>query len=112
MKLNAVTVKNCRLLQKLEPFGQDNQNPVFLFKDVRVVEKRLLGKDQSHLKLKVDDPNTPKKENITVDSIAFKKGDLSSSIKTGDSISFTANLNLNVWNGYISPQLVVKDFLD
>ncbi len=111
MKLNAVTVKNCRLVQKLEPFGQENPNPVFLFKQVRVVEKRLLGKSQDHLKLKIDDPNTSKKENITVDSIAFKKGELDSKIKVGDLINFTANLNLNIWNGYISPQLVVKDFL-
>ena len=32
-------------------------------------------------------------------------------IKVGDLIDFTANLSLNIWNGYTSPQLVVKDFL-
>jgi single-stranded-DNA-specific exonuclease len=103
MKLNAVSVKNCRLMQKLEPFGLENSNPVFLFKQVRVVEKRLLGKNKEHLKLKIGD--------LGVDSIAFRKGDLDSSIKVGDLIDFTANLNLNVWNGYTSPQLVVKDIL-
>ena len=111
MKLNAVTVKNCRLIKKLEPFGMDNLEPVFLFKQVRVVEKRLLGSNQDHLKLKVDDPSTPVKENILIDSIAFKKGEFDSQIKVGDLIDFTANLSLNVWNGYTSPQLVVKDFL-
>jgi single-stranded-DNA-specific exonuclease len=111
MKLNAVTVKNCRLVKKLEPFGVGNPDPVFLFKQVRVVEKRLLGSTADHLKLKIDDPTTPQKENIIVDSIAFKKGDYDSKIKVGDLIDFTANLSLNIWNGYTSPQLVVKDFL-
>lgn len=111
MKLNAVTVKNCRLIKKLEPFGIGNPDPVFLFKQVRVVEKRLLGSTGDHLKLKIDDPTTPQKENIIVDSIAFKKGEFDSKIKVGDFIDFTANLSLNIWNGYTSPQLVVKDFL-
>ncbi len=111
MKLNAATVKNCCLIKKLEPFGIGNPDPVFLFKQVRVVEKRLLGSTGDHLKLKVDDPTTSQKENILVDSIAFKKGDLDSKIHVGDLIDFTANLNLNIWNGYTSPQLVVKDFL-
>ena len=111
MKLNAVTVKNCRLVKKLEPFGIGNPDPVFLFKQVRVVEKRLLGSTGDHLKLKIDDPTTPQKENVIVDSIAFKKGEFDEKIKVGDLIDFTANLSLNIWNGYTSPQLVVKDFL-
>jgi len=111
MKLNAVTVKNCRLVKKLEPFGIGNPDPVFLIKQARVVEKRLLGSTGDHLKLKIDDPTTPQKENIIVDSIAFKKGDYDSKIKVGDLIDFTANLSLNIWNGHTSPQLVVKDFL-
>lgn len=103
MKLNAVNVKNCRLIKKLEPFGVGNPDPVFLFKQVRVVEKRLLGANQDHLKLKVGDS--------MVDTIAFKKGEYDSKIKVGDLIDFTANLSLNIWNGYTSPQLVVKDIL-
>jgi len=103
MKLNAATVKNCRLIKKLEPFGVGNLDPVFLFKQVRVVEKRLLGANKDHLKLKVGDS--------MVDTIAFKKGEYDSKIKVGDLIDFTANLSLNIWNGYTSPQLVVKDIL-
>jgi len=99
MKLSAVTVKNCKLVQKLEPFGIENIEPIFLFKDVLVTQKRLLGQKQEHLKLKLDN----------IDAIAFKKGDIESTIQVGDSISFTARLNLNIWNGNISPQLIIKD---
>lgn len=111
MKLSAVNNKNCRLIKKLEPFGIENSEPVFLFKQVRVVEKRIIGTNGDHLKLKIDDPKTTRTENILVDSIAFKKGDFDSKIKTGDVIDFTASLVLNIWNDRVSPQLVVKDFL-
>jgi len=101
MKLSAVTVKNCKLVQKLEPFGIENLEPIFLFKDILVTQKRLLGQKQEHLKLKLDN----------IDAIAFKKGDIESTIKVGDSINFTARLNLNIWNGNTSPQLIIKDIL-
>ncbi|MDD4106747.1 MAG: DHHA1 domain-containing protein, partial [Candidatus Shapirobacteria bacterium] len=111
MKLSAVNIKNCRLIKKLEPYGIENLEPVFLFKQVRVVEKRIIGTNSDHLKLKIDDPQTTRTENILVDSIAFKKGDFDSKIKTGDVIDFTASLVLNIWNDRVSPQLVVRDFL-
>ena len=111
MKLNAVTVDNCQLIQKLEPFGIDNHEPLFKFINLRITDIRLLGQKQEHLKLKVDDPSTPKNENITIDSIAFKKGDFGKNLKIGDTISFVAKLNLNLWNNVLSPQLIVNDIL-
>lgn len=113
MKLSAVTIKNCKLVQKLEPFGIENPEPIFLFKNIKIIQKRLLGQNQEHLKLKVDDPETKSKENIFagIDAIAFKKGELDKHMKVGDLISFTARLNLNIWNGNTSPQLVIKDIL-
>lgn len=111
MKLSAVNIKNCRLIKKLEPFGIGNPEPVFQFNDLRVTDIRLLGQNQEHLKLKVDDPSTPQNENIILDSIAFKKGDLGKNLKVDDTISFTAKLNLNFWNGSVYPQLIVNDIL-
>jgi single-stranded-DNA-specific exonuclease len=111
MKLNAVTTTNCRLISRLEPFGLGNPEPVFLFKQVKVLDKRLLGSAKNHLKLKVDDPATAKPENIALDCIAFKKGDWDKKINIGDLIDFTASLSLNTWNGRTFPQLVVKEIL-
>ena len=109
MKLSAVTIKNCRLIGKFEPFGIDNSKPLFLFKNLRIIQKRVLGATGDHLKLKLDDPATDKLENIPADAIAFKKGDLDSQFKTGDLINIIASLDLNVWNGQTSPQLIVKE---
>ncbi|MDD2225079.1 MAG: single-stranded-DNA-specific exonuclease RecJ [Candidatus Shapirobacteria bacterium] len=109
MKLSAVNIKNCRLIGKLEPFGIDNTKPLFLFKNLRIIQKRVLGSTGDHLKLKLDDPNTNKLENIPADAIAFKKGDLDNQFQNGDLINIIASLDLNIWNGQTSPQLIVKE---
>lgn len=111
MKLSAVTVKNIKALRQLEPFGIGNPEPLFLFKNLRVVSKRLLGANHDHLKLKLDDPETKYPENIIADAIAFKKGDYDAKIQTGDLISLVAKLDLNVWQGTVTPQLVVKEII-
>ena len=99
MKLSAVNIKNCKLINKFEPFGIDNPKPLFLFKNLKIIQKRVLGSTGDHLKLQFDG----------VDAIAFKKGDLDKTLNIGDSINIIASLDLNVWNGSVTPQLVVKE---
>jgi single-stranded-DNA-specific exonuclease len=99
MKLSAVNLKNCHLINKFEPFGIDNNKPLFLFKDVVITQKRVIGSTGDHLKLKFDD----------IDAVAFKKGDLGKTLKVNDSINLIASLDLNTWNGTTSPQLIIKE---
>ena len=44
-------------LQKLEPYGMGNEEPIFLLPEVRVVEAAKLGADGKHLRLTVWDHN-------------------------------------------------------
>lgn len=101
MNLNAVTLKNCRLIKKLEPFGIGNPEPQFLFKNLPITQKRLLGSKQEHLKLNFSG----------IDAIAFKKGELDKDLKVGDSVNVLAKLNINTWGSSVSPQLIVNDIL-
>jgi single-stranded-DNA-specific exonuclease len=99
MDLSAVNLKNCRLISQFEPFGIDNPKPLFLFKNLCISQKRILGSTGDHLKLKFNN----------IDAIAFKKGDLDKTLKIGDPVDLIASLDLNIWNGSTSPQLVVKE---
>lgn len=109
MKLSAVNVKNCKLINKLEPFGIDNPKPVFLFKNIRIVQKRAIGLMGDHLKLKLDDPQTSKVENIIADAIAFKKGNLADKFKDFSLVNIIASLDLNTWNDSVTPQLIINE---
>ncbi len=44
-------------LQKLEPYGVGNEEPIFLLPEVRVIEAAKLGADGKHLRLTVWDQN-------------------------------------------------------
>ncbi len=109
MKLSAATSKNYFTLKKLEPFGMGNQEPLFIFRDLVVVSKRLVGSTGDHLKLKLDDPSTKNIENIGTDAIAFRQGRMDPQIKTGSRIDIVAHLDMNTWNGLSFPQLMVKE---
>ena len=99
MDLSAVNIKNCKLINNFEPFGIDNPKPLFLFKNLFISQKRVIGSTSDHLKLKFGN----------IDAIAFKKGELDKTINVGNCVNLIASLDLNIWNGSISPQLMVKE---
>jgi single-stranded-DNA-specific exonuclease len=97
----AITLKNIKLIKQLEPFGIGNPEPLFLFKQVKITSKRVIGSNGDHLKLKLD----------KLDAIAFKKGDLDKDLNIGDKIDVIAKLDSNTWNNVTLPQLIVKEII-
>ncbi|MBU4210344.1 single-stranded-DNA-specific exonuclease RecJ [Patescibacteria group bacterium] len=101
MEMGAVKLSNCKAIEKLLPFGMENQEPMFWFKNVKVAQKRLVGGDKSHLKLVLGDN--------FVDAIAFKKGYLFEQLKTGACVDIVAGMEINSWGGKQKPQLMVRE---
>jgi len=89
-------------LREFEPAGIGNSKPTFLTKDVDVIEIKAVGKDMSHLKLKLA------KAPALFDAIAFGKGELVKKIKKGDKIDVVYSIEENIWNGNRNLQLMVK----
>lgn len=104
----ALSLKNIKAIQDLQPFGIGNPQPLFLFKDLELLNHKLLGKDQSHLKLTLKDPRHP--QNF-IDAIAFKKGDYAKNLNPPQLISLVASLDINTWNSHSKPQLIVQEIL-
>ncbi len=51
LTINEVTLENYRQLEKLAPFGKDNPKPLFLFKNLKISEVKIFGKEKKHLEL-------------------------------------------------------------
>ncbi len=51
LKAEAVNLKLCEDLLKLMPFGASNEEPVFLTKNMRIIQAKTLGKEKQHTKL-------------------------------------------------------------
>ena len=98
-----ITYSLCHSLKKLAPFGQGNPTPTFVSKDVEIAGARLVGKDGSHLKLKL------KKDDKYFDAIGFGLGGVYKDELRGKTVDIAYAVEENIWNGNISLQMKLKD---
>ena len=98
-----VTFENITEINKLQPFGCGNFEPVFMMLDMNVVEIKLIGNTFKHLKM------TLKKDGKLFDTIAFGMGDKYQDIINSKTIHIACYIQNNVWNGYSKIQLRILD---
>jgi len=96
-----------KALGKLEPFGQGNPEPNFLVRGLKVVDIKLIGSHNDHLKLKLSDSEEAS-FNI-VDAVGFGLGSLYGQIHPGCLVDAVFNLQENVWQGNKALQLKISD---
>ena len=91
-------------IQKLEPFGMKNPEPVFLTKAFIIEDIRLVGNGNKHLKLNLGS----KISNLKFEGIYFGGGE-GNKLTVGDSVDVVYTIDENEWNGYKKLQLKIKD---
>jgi len=88
-------------LKWLQPTGYGNPSAIFASRNLRVKKYRTVGKENSHLKLTVNDGG------ITIDGIAFRQGYWNENLPKYIDLVF--NLEINEFRGQRSLQLNIKD---
>lgn len=88
----------------LEPFGFGNPQPVFAFEGFKAGSVDLVGKDKTHLRLRLDGPV---QDNIW--AIGFSQAPLVHNIDKGSFLQVAGMLSLNRWNGHTSVQVQFTD---
>jgi single-stranded-DNA-specific exonuclease len=89
-------------LEKLQPTGYGNPEPLFIARNLRVTQSRTVGRDQSHLKLTLADGRGKQ-----VDAIAFRMGHWQADMPAAVDVAF--QFEQNEYNGRITPQMNVRD---
>ena len=93
-------------LDLFNPFGPENENPVFLTKDVRDAgSSKLVGKGFRHIKLEVIDHTTE----MSMPGIAFSQQDFYQRIKSGQPVDICYTIEENTHGGKSFTQLMIKD---
>ncbi len=100
--LKDINVKDVEQLQLLEPYGESNPVPIFLYKNLKIDSIRALSEGK-HLKLTLKDNNT------IINAIGFNMGEYAEEYLIGDKIDVIGNLELNKFNGITSVQINMKD---
>jgi len=111
IKLDDINQKFYQTLELFEPFGIGNKRPVFAGKQVQVVDWRVVGSDEKHLKMRVRE-NSDQGANSILEAIYFNgaekaKGDLD----LAQPVDVAFQVDENEWNGRRSLQLMVKDVI-
>lgn len=91
------------LLAEFEPFGEGNPKPTFISRKLKLVETRLVGKKQEHLKCVFSG------DDGFVDGIGFSLGSTAATLKSHVDVLF--HLESNEFNGRSTVQLVIIDIM-
>ena len=108
LPLETVTFDLVTTIQTLAPFGIGNTEPVFVTRNLEILETRLVGRDRKHLKLRLR-PVGSLQRLTAIESIGFNMGDLYEKIPAGTNVDVAYTVENNVWNGQESLQLKLKD---
>ncbi len=93
-------------LKKFEPFGEGNEEPVFLMKNLEVSDLRTVGNGEKHLKLSLKaNDGTPK----IFEAIGFNLTNGFRHLKKGDKVDTIFTISEDKWNGNKKIQLKLID---
>lgn len=101
-QLDEVTLATVNNLKKLAPFGMDNPKPRFLVEAFAVAQCRSMGKNNEHLKLKIE------QNGVTLDAIYFGHGAEQLEFNQVET-QLAVTLSSNSWNGNTTLQLMIED---
>ncbi len=106
LPLDCLNPALCQALDLLAPYGMENPTPLFIARNLRVAEVKLLGKDKQHLKVILRDP-------VRLGSgiaVAWRRaGDWLPFLETKPLIDVVFSVERNEWQGSVSVQMNLKD---
>lgn len=105
LSLGQVTFDLANEISRMEPFGEGNPEPVFLIKNLKVSDLKLVGNGEKHLKLTLSGQNS----NSCLSAIGFRLADTYANLKVNDKIDLVFALQKNQWNGIESLQAKIID---
>ena len=100
--IDEISIKSAEAILAMAPFGEENENPVFLMSQVPVVEKKRMGATGEHLKLILGTSQQ------SVQAVAFRMGEMDNFIDLQDKIDLVFTIGINEFRGNRNVQLIIK----
>ncbi|MGF1535961.1 MAG: single-stranded-DNA-specific exonuclease RecJ [Elainellaceae cyanobacterium] len=100
--LSTLTLELFQQMERLQPCGIGNPEPLFWTPGVRVVEQRPVGRERNHLKLTLEDFSDGSEASVRRTAIAWRWGDY---YPLPERLDVAYKLRLNEWQGKRSVEL-------
>ncbi|MFC1632915.1 single-stranded-DNA-specific exonuclease RecJ [Patescibacteria group bacterium] len=98
------TLEVFEAIQKLQPFGEDNLEPVFILKNAEVKDLQTMGDEGQHWRAQVKQKDGP-----LIKVIGFCLSDACAHVKVGDMIDVAGRLTSNTWNDQTTIEFKIED---
>ncbi len=103
VKPETVSLAFAKALKRLEPFGEDNEKPVFSLLGARILAIDTVGADKKHLRMKIA------AENVFLQAIGFSMAEYAAFFKNGDLVDVAFSVDINLYQGVENVQIILKD---
>ena len=103
-ELAELTQEAVKELGRLAPFGRGNPAPVFVTRDLRVVEATGVGAGGAHLSLRLAD-----QAGRTLGGIWFGRGELREIVQGAPRVEVCYRPQIDEWNGNVRVRLFIED---
>lgn len=101
---SAITPELYQAIQKLEPFGIGNKEPIFAIQNADVISTQTIGKNGNHKKIRIRNG-----KDLPLDALWFNAPESSDQIQSGSIVDLAGTLSLNTWKNKSFLQLIIKD---
>jgi single-stranded-DNA-specific exonuclease len=103
LPLSLVDEKTYHIIQKFQPFGQENREPIIGLSNLTIAEIIKMGKKEEHLKIMVKDNSDNK-----VQIIFWRQGFLADQLQEGEQVKVAGIIGINEWKNRITMQIIGK----
>ncbi len=90
-------------IQTFAPYGTGNEKPIFVLRNSIIRDKKLMGKERTHLKLHLE------ADDILFEAVGFSMAAAWGHLTFGDKIDVAFELEKNEFNGNTKLNLIIKD---
>lgn len=103
IEFDEITKELYENIKKFEPFGHENEEPLFVTYGVKIKEAKKVGKENAHTKLKLV------QNNKEFSAILFNHGEMGDQLYYGKDVDVVYKISENEWNGKKNLELKIED---
>ncbi len=101
LDVSSVDLDFISIIEEFEPYGLENERPIFTVSNAKLVKAELIGKDKNHLKL------TLNSDGFIFEALKF----YDSNTKLNDSLDLIISISKNEFRGVVTTSFLIQEIL-
>ena len=101
LDVSSVDLEFISIIESFEPYGLENNRPVFKVSNANLVKSELIGKDKNHLKL------TLSSDGFVFEALKF----FNSNTNLNNRLDLIISISKNEFRGVVTPTFLIQEFL-